>query len=206
VSVEVLDCAIGRSHQKVDLRAAKGPRFAFDHLHHVACNPLVSESGSYGEVVDASSVAFVSGHHGRDDVDLEYNDQEQLRGKPMLLNSVFLRRSLKSLVDVLARACPMNNKEYTVRLLVEERDVCQEIVKRLKGTSEKVKRAQILLSWVRLSPRSAETIPIDTSLGSNSLGGEQLNVPASIAFPGLDSLAAPPSALRKPARTVRIEF
>src|SRR5438105_2010077 len=34
------------------------------------------------------------------------------------------------------------NKKYTVRLSAEERGVCQEIVKRLKGTSEKVKRAQ----------------------------------------------------------------
>jgi hypothetical protein len=37
------------------------------------------------------------------------------------------------------------NKKYTVRLSDEERGRCQEIVKRLKGTSEKVKRAQILL-------------------------------------------------------------
>src|SRR5436853_4722738 len=37
------------------------------------------------------------------------------------------------------------HKKYTVRLSDEERGVCQEIVKRLKGTSEKVKRAQILL-------------------------------------------------------------
>jgi len=37
------------------------------------------------------------------------------------------------------------NKRYTVRLSDEERGVCQGIVKRLKGTSEKVKRAQILL-------------------------------------------------------------
>jgi Homeodomain-like domain len=37
------------------------------------------------------------------------------------------------------------NKKYVVRLSDEERGVCQEIVKRLKGTSEKVKRAQILL-------------------------------------------------------------
>jgi len=37
------------------------------------------------------------------------------------------------------------NKKYTVRLSDVERGVCQEIVKRLKGTSEKVKRAQILL-------------------------------------------------------------
>jgi hypothetical protein len=37
------------------------------------------------------------------------------------------------------------NKKYTVRLSDEERGVCQQVVKRLKGTSEKVKRAQILL-------------------------------------------------------------
>jgi hypothetical protein len=37
------------------------------------------------------------------------------------------------------------NKKYIVRLADAERGVCQEIVKRLKGTSEKVKRAQILL-------------------------------------------------------------
>jgi hypothetical protein len=37
------------------------------------------------------------------------------------------------------------NKKYIVRLSDEERGVCQEIVKRLKGTSEKVKRAMILL-------------------------------------------------------------
>jgi hypothetical protein len=37
------------------------------------------------------------------------------------------------------------HKKYTVRLSAEERGVCQEIVKRLKGTSEKVKRAQMLL-------------------------------------------------------------
>src|SRR5271168_2147108 len=42
------------------------------------------------------------------------------------------------------RRCRMN-KKYIVRLSDEERGVCQEIVKRLKGTSEKVKRAQILL-------------------------------------------------------------
>lgn len=37
------------------------------------------------------------------------------------------------------------NKKYIVRLSDEERGVCQEIVKRLKGSSEKVKRAMILL-------------------------------------------------------------
>jgi hypothetical protein len=37
------------------------------------------------------------------------------------------------------------NKKYIVRLSDEERQVCQEIVKKLKGTSQKVRRAQILL-------------------------------------------------------------
>jgi hypothetical protein len=37
------------------------------------------------------------------------------------------------------------NKKYIVRLSDEERGMCQGIVKRLKGTSEKVKRAQIML-------------------------------------------------------------
>jgi hypothetical protein len=37
------------------------------------------------------------------------------------------------------------NKKYIVRLSDEERRACQEVVKRLKGTSQKVKRAQILL-------------------------------------------------------------
>jgi len=37
------------------------------------------------------------------------------------------------------------NKKYIVRLSDKERGVCQDIVKRLKGTSEKVKRAQMLL-------------------------------------------------------------
>ena len=37
------------------------------------------------------------------------------------------------------------NKKYIVRLSDEERGVCQDIVKRLMGTSEKVKRAHILL-------------------------------------------------------------
>lgn len=37
------------------------------------------------------------------------------------------------------------NKKYIVRLSDAERSECQQIVKRLKGTSQKVKRAQILL-------------------------------------------------------------
>ena len=36
-------------------------------------------------------------------------------------------------------------KKYIVRLTDEERNVCQAIVKKLKGSSEKVRRAQILL-------------------------------------------------------------
>jgi Homeodomain-like domain len=37
------------------------------------------------------------------------------------------------------------NKKYVVRLSVEERGVCQEIIKNLKGSSQKFRRAQILL-------------------------------------------------------------
>src|SRR6478735_1443323 len=37
------------------------------------------------------------------------------------------------------------NKKYIVRLSDEERGVCQEVVKKLKGSSQKVRRAQILL-------------------------------------------------------------
>ena len=37
------------------------------------------------------------------------------------------------------------HKKYIVRLSDEERGVCQDVVQRLKGTSEKVKRAQLLL-------------------------------------------------------------
>jgi transposase len=37
------------------------------------------------------------------------------------------------------------NKKYVVRLSAEERASCQEIVKNLKGSSQKFRRAQILL-------------------------------------------------------------
>jgi len=37
------------------------------------------------------------------------------------------------------------NKKYIVRLSDEERDTLNEVVKKLKGTSQKVRRAQILL-------------------------------------------------------------
>jgi hypothetical protein len=37
------------------------------------------------------------------------------------------------------------NKKFIVRLSDEERVVCQEVIKKLKGSSQKVRRAQILL-------------------------------------------------------------
>lgn len=37
------------------------------------------------------------------------------------------------------------NKKYIVRLSDEERSACQAVVKKLKGSSEKVRRAQMLL-------------------------------------------------------------
>src|SRR6202047_3199615 len=37
------------------------------------------------------------------------------------------------------------NKKYVVRLSADERGVCQEIIKKLKGSSQKFRRAQILL-------------------------------------------------------------
>ena len=37
------------------------------------------------------------------------------------------------------------NKKFVVRLSDEERGVCQQVIKNLKGSSQKVRRAQILL-------------------------------------------------------------
>ena len=37
------------------------------------------------------------------------------------------------------------NKRFIVRLTDEERGICQEVVKKLKGSSQKVRRAHILL-------------------------------------------------------------
>ena len=37
------------------------------------------------------------------------------------------------------------HKKYIVRLSDDERDVCQEIIKKLKGSSQKFRRAQMLL-------------------------------------------------------------
>ena len=36
-------------------------------------------------------------------------------------------------------------KKYVVRLSAEEKATCEEVVKKLKGSSQKVMRAQILL-------------------------------------------------------------
>jgi transposase len=44
-------------------------------------------------------------------------------------------------------------KKYVIRLTDEERSVCQAIVKKLKGSSEKVRRAQILLKADADGPR-----------------------------------------------------
>ena len=37
------------------------------------------------------------------------------------------------------------NKKFIVRLSDGERGICQEVIKKLKGSSQKVRRAQILL-------------------------------------------------------------
>ena len=37
------------------------------------------------------------------------------------------------------------NKKYVVRLSDEERSVCQDIIKNLKGSSQRFRRAQVLL-------------------------------------------------------------
>jgi len=45
---------------------------------------------------------------------------------------------------LITRRFPMH-KKYVVRLSDEERGVCQEIIKHLKGSSQKFRRAQMLL-------------------------------------------------------------
>ena len=44
------------------------------------------------------------------------------------------------------------NKKYIVRLSDAERRACEEVVKKLKGTSQKVRRAQILLKADAIGP------------------------------------------------------
>lgn len=45
------------------------------------------------------------------------------------------------------------NKKFIVRLSAEERAACQEVIKKLKGSSQKVRRAQILLKADADGPR-----------------------------------------------------
>jgi hypothetical protein len=45
------------------------------------------------------------------------------------------------------------NKQYVVRLSDEERQVCQDIIKNLKGSSQRFRRAQILLKADANGPR-----------------------------------------------------
>jgi hypothetical protein len=49
------------------------------------------------------------------------------------------------------------NKKYVVRLSDEERGVCQEIIKNLKGSSQKFRRAQILLKADADGPEWADS-------------------------------------------------
>jgi hypothetical protein len=53
---------------------------------------------------------------------------------------------------LITRRFPMN-KKFIVRLSDEERGVCQEVIKKLKGSSQKVRRAQILLKADADGPR-----------------------------------------------------
>jgi hypothetical protein len=49
------------------------------------------------------------------------------------------------------------NKKFIVRLSDEERAVCQEVIKTLKGSSQKVRRAQILLKADADGPAWSDT-------------------------------------------------
>jgi hypothetical protein len=48
-------------------------------------------------------------------------------------------------------------KKYVVRLSDEEHQICQEVVKKLKGSSQKVRRAQILLKADADGPKWPDT-------------------------------------------------
>jgi len=61
------------------------------------------------------------------------------------------------------------NKKYIVRLTDEERQTCTEVIKKLKGTSQKVRRAQILLkadadgpAWIDLRIAEAFNCRVQT--------------------------------------------
>ena len=60
----------------------------------------------------------------------------------------------------------MPQKRYIVRLTAQEREVCRETVRKLNGSSEKVRRAQVLLkadadgpAWTRRSPTPFHAAP-----------------------------------------------
>ena len=53
------------------------------------------------------------------------------------------------------------NKKYVVRLSDDERGVCQEIIKHLKGSSQKFRRAQILLTADADGPGGPEVRIVD---------------------------------------------
>lgn len=59
----------------------------------------------------------------------------------------------------------MSAKKYVVDLTDAERNVCQDVVKKLKGTSQKVKRANILLKADRgwADVKNAEALDTRTS-------------------------------------------
>ena len=61
------------------------------------------------------------------------------------------------------------NKKYIVRLTDEERQTCTEVIKKLQGTSQKVRRAQILLkanadgpAWIDLRIAEAFNCRVQT--------------------------------------------
>jgi hypothetical protein len=61
------------------------------------------------------------------------------------------------------------NKKYIVRLTDEERQTCTDVIKKLKGTSQKVRRAQILLkadadgpAWIDLRIAEAYNCRVQT--------------------------------------------
>ena len=58
------------------------------------------------------------------------------------------------------------NKKYIVRLTAQERRLLREVVKKLHGSSQKVRRAQMLLkadaagpAWTNASPRRLIVVP-----------------------------------------------
>jgi hypothetical protein len=65
------------------------------------------------------------------------------------------------------------NKKFIVRLSDEERAVCQEVVKKLKGSSQKVRRAQILIKADADGPAWAD-VPIAEAFNCRVQTIEQL--------------------------------